>query len=40
MTSAILGFAIGLAVWGYEMSSSGQVPGDVNHDDVLVPAQQ
>jgi hypothetical protein len=40
MTSAILGSVIGLAVWGYEMSSAGQVPGHINHDDVLVAAQQ
>jgi hypothetical protein len=40
MTSAILGSAIGLAVWGYEMNSAGQVPRNINHDDVLVAAQQ
>jgi hypothetical protein len=38
MTSAILGSVIGLAVWVYDMSSAGQVPGHINHDDVLVAA--
>jgi len=40
MTSAILGSVIGLAVLGYEARSAGQVPGHVNHDNVLVAAQQ